>query len=63
MPPKAPAETNGDAKQSRVWTMRDGQLVAVPVTVGATDGIRTEIKGGGVEPGMALVVDTISGNK
>jgi HlyD family secretion protein len=63
IPPKAPAETNGDAKQSRVWTMRDGQLVAVPVTVGATDGIRTEIKGGGVEPGMALVVDTISGNK
>lgn len=62
-PPKALADANGDAKQSRVWTVRDGQLVAIPVTVGATDGIRTEITGGGVEPGMALVVDTISGNK
>jgi HlyD family secretion protein len=61
--PKASADTNGDLKQSRVWTLRDGQLVAVPVTVGATDGIRTEIRGGGVEPGVALVVDTMSGSK
>jgi HlyD family secretion protein len=63
MPPKTAAEASGDAKQSRVWTVRDGQLVAIPVAVGATDGIRTEIKGGAVEPGMALVVDTISGSK
>jgi hypothetical protein len=27
-----------------------------------TDGIMTEITGGEVEPGMTLVVDTISGN-
>jgi HlyD family secretion protein len=63
MPAKTPADANGNARQPRVWTLRDGQLVAIPVTVGATDGIRTEIKGGGVEPGMALVVDAISGNK
>lgn len=63
MPAKTPADANGDARQPRVWTLRDGQLVAIPVTVGATDGIRTEIKGGGVEPGMALVVDMSSGNK
>ena len=62
-PPKAVADANGDAKQSRVWTVRDSQLVAIPVTVGATDGIRTEIKSGEVEPGMALVVDTVSGSK
>ena len=63
MPAKTPADASGDARQPRVWTLRDGRLVAIPVTVGATDGIRTEIKGGGVEPGMALVVDAISGNK
>jgi HlyD family secretion protein len=63
MPPKAPADANGDAKQSRVWTLRNGQLIAIPVTVGSTDGIMMEITGGEVEPGMALVVDTISGNK
>ena len=63
VPPKAVANANGDAKQSRVWTVRESQLVAIPVTVGATDGIRTEIKSGEVEPGMALVVDTMSGSK
>jgi len=62
-PPKAVADANGAAKQPRVWTERDGRLVAIPVTVGATDGIRTELKSGEVEPGMALVVDTMSGGK
>jgi HlyD family secretion protein len=62
-PPKAVADANGDAKQPRVWTVRDGQLVAIPVTAGATDGIRTEITSGEVEPGMALFVDTMSGSK
>jgi HlyD family secretion protein len=46
-----------------VWTVRESQLVAIPVTVGATDGIRTEITSGEVEPGMALVVDTMSGSQ
>jgi HlyD family secretion protein len=63
MPPKALADANGDAKQPRVWTVRNAQLVAIPVTLGATDGIRTEIVSGVVEPGMALVVDTIGGNQ
>jgi HlyD family secretion protein len=63
VPPKAVVDANGDAKQSRVWTVRESQLVAIPVTVGATDGIRTEITSGEVEPGMALVVDTMSGSQ
>jgi HlyD family secretion protein len=63
MPARTPADASGDARQPRVWTLRDGQLVAIPVTVGVTDGIRSEIKGGGVKPGMALVVDMSSGNK
>jgi len=63
MPAKTPADANGDARQPRVWTLRAGQLVAIPVTVGVTDGIRSEIKGGGVKRGMALVVEMSSGNK
>jgi HlyD family secretion protein len=53
---------NGTAhrKQQRVWTVRNGQLVAISVTTGSTDGIMTEITGGDVEPGIALVVDTVS---
>jgi HlyD family secretion protein len=52
-------EVNGDKKQQRVWVWRDGQPVAVPVSVGATDGIMTEVKIGDIEPGMPLVVDTV----
>jgi HlyD family secretion protein len=62
MPPKI-HEGAGDSKQPRVWTLREGQLVAIPVTTGVTDGIMTEIAGGEVEPGMALVIDTISGTQ
>lgn len=63
MPSKTHGDAKGDSKQPRVWTLREGQLVAIPVTIGVTDGIMTEITGAEVEPGMALVVDTISGNK
>lgn len=47
-------------KQQRVWVLRDGQPVAIPVTTGATDGITTEVTGGDIEPGMALIIDTVS---
>jgi HlyD family secretion protein len=51
-------ETTANNKQQRVWTLRDGQLVPITVTTGATNGSMTEVTGGDVEPGMALVVDT-----
>ncbi len=46
----------GSNKQ-HVWTLRDGELVPIPITIGATDGTMTEVTGGDVTPGMALVVD------
>jgi len=63
MPAKTPADASGEARQPRVWTLRDGDLLAIPVTVGATDGIMTEITSGDVEPGMTLVVDAIGGKQ
>jgi len=51
------------SNQQRVWVLKDGQPVAVPVTTGATDGVMTEILDGEVEPGMSLVVDIISRGK
>lgn len=47
-------------KQQQVWTLRDGKPVAVAVTVGVTDGAQTEILGGAVQEGMALVTDAVS---
>jgi len=45
-------------RHQRVWVLRDGQPVAVPVTVGSTDGRMTEVVGGDVPPGAAVVVGT-----
>lgn len=56
-------EVNDNNKQQRVWVLRDGQPAPVSVTVGATDGIMTEVVAGDIEPGMALVVDTVSAGR
>jgi HlyD family secretion protein len=50
-------------KQHRVWTLKDGQLSAIPVTVGSTDGTMTEVVTGDIKPEMTLVVDTISAER
>ena len=44
----------GGARQ--VWVLKDGEPVAVPVTVGATDGARTEILAPDIAPGTRVVV-------
>lgn len=50
----APAATG---RGRRVWTLRDGELTAIPITVGLTDGQWTEVTGGGeLAPGTQLVV-------
>ena len=48
------------SNQQQVWVLRDGRPVAVPVTIGATDGVRTEILDGAIEPGMSLIVDVMT---
>jgi len=56
-------KVTADKRQQRVWTMQDGQLVAIAVTTGATDGIMTEVTSGDIEPGMALVVDMLKAGR
>jgi HlyD family secretion protein len=41
----------------QVWVLRDGQPVAVDVIVGASNGRQTEIIGGDLKAGMALITD------
>ena len=54
--PKAQvAPAPGTDKQ--VWVLRDGQPVAVDVKTGVSNGRQTEIVGGNLEPGMAVIVD------
>lgn len=47
-----------DAKSQRVWILRDGEPVAVPIVVGATDGTRTEVRDGELVPGTEVIVET-----
>jgi HlyD family secretion protein len=45
----------------RLWVLRDGAPVAVPVSVGASDGKRTEVSAAGLKEGDAVIVDQRSG--
>jgi HlyD family secretion protein len=46
-------------QQQQVWMLRNDQLVNIPVLIGSTDGVMTEIVKGEVEAGMEVVIDTV----
>jgi HlyD family secretion protein len=45
------------ARTQRVWVLRDGQPVAIPIQVGASDGQMTQVLSGDLQPGTALLTD------
>jgi HlyD family secretion protein len=53
-------DVSANKKHQRVWTLKDGQLSSIPVTIGSTDGSMTEVLAGDIKPGMVVVVDTLS---
>ncbi len=52
----SPREPTG--AERKVWVLSDGRPQELAVTVGATDGKRTEIRQGDLAPGQAVIVDT-----
>jgi len=62
-PPRSESKQGEDVsvnkKQQRVWTLKDGKLLAIPLTIGETDGSMTEVIKGEIKPGMEVVVDII----
>lgn len=60
---KPPENGTRNGKQQKVWILKDGQPVAVPVTIGATDGTMAEVVGGNVTPGTALVIDVAAAGR
>lgn len=55
--PKKSQPRNAPAENKQVWILQDGQPVAVPVQTGASNGRQTEITGGELKEGMAVIVD------
>jgi HlyD family secretion protein len=53
---------SGDAKskQQRVWVLRNGQPQAVSVVTGSTDGVMSEITGGDLVVGGAVITDIVT---
>ncbi len=67
-PPSSGSRQPDDAaaankKQQRVWILKNDQISAVPVTIGATSGNWTEVKAGDLQPGMEVVVDVLAEGK
>jgi len=58
---KPRAEAAGNAREQQVWTLQDDRLTAVPIRTGATNGNLTEVTGGDLRPGQAVVVDVTGG--
>jgi HlyD family secretion protein len=54
--PSSPSAPTG--AERKVWVLSDGNPQEMAVTVGATDGKRTEILQGDVAPRQAVIVDT-----
>jgi len=54
---RKPSEREETGASRVVWVLRDGAPVEVPVTIGATDGARTEILGGEIKAGQPVIVD------
>jgi HlyD family secretion protein len=50
----------GAKKNQQVWTVRQGSLTPIPVTIGASNGTFTEIVSGDLRPGLELVVDSVA---
>jgi HlyD family secretion protein len=54
---KSSENVNGKGKEQRAWILRSGQLTAIPITKGASDGLWTEVTGGKLEAGIEVVTD------
>ena len=58
-PPREYREKSStDSSRQKIWILKDNKLVAVKITIGATDGHMTEVVKGNIEPALPLVVDT-----
>ena len=54
---------SGNKKRQNVWILKNEKLSAVSITIGSANGGMTEVLSGDIQPGEAVVVDTITAVK
>ncbi len=59
----AKPKEDGTGKQQKVWVLKDGQPVAVPVTIGATNGALVEVVSPDITAGTVVIVDIATTGK
>jgi HlyD family secretion protein len=47
----------GSGNQRRIWVLTGGEPVAIPVTIGLSDGRMTAIEAGDLQPGQDVIID------
>jgi HlyD family secretion protein len=57
---KSVTETPDKSAAQRVWVLRDGQPMAIPVTVGQSDGRMSEVTGADLAAGMPVITARLS---
>lgn len=57
------AAMSGDRRHQRVWVLRNEVPVAIPVTVGASDGRMTAVLQGELQPGVEVLIDVVERTK
>ena len=55
--PKKTQQRSAPSEARQVWVLQEGQPLAIPVQTGASNGRQTEITGGELKEGMAVIVD------
>lgn len=60
---RKPSQQASSGPDRKIWILVGGAAKEVAVTVGSTDGRRTQIIKGNIEPGQAVIVDTIAAAK
>ena len=56
-------EETSNKKQQKAWILKGGKLVPAFITIGSSSGGMTEVLSGDIQPGNAVIVDTISSVK
>ncbi len=60
---ESPEKSASAGSDRRIWILKDGQPKAVTIEIGASDGVKTEVVGESLTPGMEVILERESEGK